>query len=205
MVAALALVVGGLCGYLIGDSVTNQSSTSVVAVSDGTPPSTAELIRKWPLLTLLLRVAEITRAFHDAFDGGTSQDAKEHAMQDGAALRQLRRSVDAFAKEHGYTSAQLAGTTITILDTNFIDETHAAAVRFTIAVPERGNVIVDRVRYAVVDSHHWKVALRTACDLLSLDGLIGPAPANPLTCRHCAPPPCSAHLGVVPWDVVDIR
>ena len=99
-------------------------------------------------------------------------------MQDGAALRQLRRSVDAFAKEHGYTSAQLAGTTITILDTNFIDETHAA-VRFTIAVPERGNVIVDRVGYAVVDSHHWKVALRTACDLLSLDGLIGPCPPTP--------------------------
>ena len=99
-------------------------------------------------------------------------------MQDGAALRQLRHSVNAYAETRGYTSAQLAGTTITILNTSFIDETHAA-VHFTLNVPERGNVIVDRVGYAVVDSQHWKVALRTACDLLSLDGLIGPCPPTP--------------------------
>ena len=99
-------------------------------------------------------------------------------MQDAAALRQLRRDSLAFAESHGLTTAQIAGATITVLDVNFIDETHAA-VNFTLTIPGRGDVIVDKVGYAVVDSGRWKVALRTSCDLLSLDGLIGPCPPTP--------------------------
>jgi hypothetical protein len=78
--------------------------------------------------------------------------------------------VRTYAQRYGYTSEQLAGTSVTVLGVVFIDEAHAA-VRFTITVPEHGDVLVDRVGYAFFDSGRWKVALRTACDLLSLNGL----------------------------------
>jgi hypothetical protein len=176
---ALVLVVGGLGGYLIGDSRNdNGSRTAVAAVSDGTPPSTApDALQVAPADPDAART-QIVQAFSDAFDGGTPAAAKDLALQDGAALRQLRRDVLAFALGHGYTGAALAGTRITVLDTTFIDETHAA-VHFTLTVPGRGDVIVDKVGYAVVDSGRWKVALRTACDLFSLDGFIGPCPPAP--------------------------
>ena len=178
-VAALVLVVGGLGGYLVGSSGgDSRADTSVAAVSDGTPPSTAGDAPQVAPADPEAARAEITQAFHDVFDGGTPEHATELAMQDGAALRQLRHDSIAFAEAHGLTAGQLAGGTITILGVNFIDETHAA-VNFTLTIPGRGDVIVDKVGYAVVDSGRWKVALRTSCDLLSLDGLIGPCPPRP--------------------------
>jgi hypothetical protein len=177
--AALFLVVGGVVGYVVGNSGGDSGSqTAVAAVSDGTPPSTApDALNVAPADPDAAR-AEIAQAFSDAFDGATPAAVKDLALQDGTALRQLRSDVLAYAQAHGYTNEQLAGTTITVLDSNFIDETHAA-VHFTLMVPGRGNVIVDKVGYAVYDSGRWKVALRTACDLLSLDGFIGPRPPAP--------------------------
>jgi hypothetical protein len=117
----------------------------------------------------------IVQAFEDAFDGTSLPAARDAATQDGAELSQLRRDVLAYAQRFGYTAEQLAGTKIDVLEVSFIDETHAT-VRFTLTVPGRGAVIVDKVGYAVLDGGRWKVALRTACDLLSLDGVIGRCP-----------------------------
>jgi hypothetical protein len=177
--AALFLVVGGVAGYVIGNSGGDSGSpTAVAAVSDGTPPSTApDALHVAPADPDAAR-AQIAQAFSDAFDGTAPAGVKDLALQDGPALRQLRADVLAYAMAHGYTGEQLTGTTMTVLDTSFIDETHAA-VHFTLTVPGRGNVIVDKVGYAVYDSGRWKVALRTACDLLSLDGFIGPCPPAP--------------------------
>ena len=82
------------------------------------------------------------------------------------------------AERFGYTAEQLAGTTISLRDIAFIDETHAV-VHFTLAIPGHGTILVDRVGYAVHTDGRWKVALRTACDLLSLDGLGRTCPPEP--------------------------
>ena len=169
---------GGLGGYLIGHTDTSPEARTSVAASDGTPPVTVPDAPGVEPADPIAARAQITQSFHAAFDGGASPAAKDAAFQAGDTLRDLRRDVLAFAKEHGYTAEQLAGTKITILDIRFIDETHAA-VRFTLTIPDRGDVIVDKVGYAVVDAGKWKVALRTACDLLSLDGVIGRCPPAP--------------------------
>lgn len=173
---ALVLVIGGVGGYLVGSAADEgPAPTSVAARSDGTPPVTtpdAALVE--PVDPVAARTA-IVQAFQDAFDGASPTSARDAATQDGAQLAQLRRDVLAYAQRFGYTAEQLAGTKIDVLDVSFIDETHAT-VRFTLAVPGRGDVIVDKVGYAVLDGGRWKVALRTACDLLSLDGVIGRCP-----------------------------
>jgi hypothetical protein len=178
LIAAIVvmLVVGGIGGYLVGrGDDAGPARTAVAARGDGTPPVTApESALVEPVDPVAARAA-ILQAFADAFDGGSSAAAKDAAVQDGAELRQLRTDVSAYAKRFGYTAEQLAGTTIRVLEVDFIDEAHAA-VRFTLTVPERGDVIVDKVGYAVLDGGRWRVALRTACDLLSLDGVIGRCP-----------------------------
>jgi hypothetical protein len=171
------LVVGGIGGYLVGRDGRDgaPTRTAVAAPGDGTPPATAaDSALVEPVDPVAARVA-IVQAFQDAFDGTSSNAAKATAVQDGDRLEQLRRDVFAYAQRFGYTPEQLAGTTISVLDVSFIDETHAA-VRFTLSVPGRGEVIVDKVGYAVLDGRRWKVALRTACDLISLDGVIGRCP-----------------------------
>ncbi len=176
---AVLLVAAGFAGYLIGHSGTGgPTRPAVAALGDGTPPSTAADALQVAPADPAAAEAQITQAFEDAFDGAAPESAKDVAVQDGAALRQLRHDVQAYAEAHRYTSAQLAGTTITVRDTSFIDETHAA-VHFTLTIPGHGDVIVDKVGYAVYDSGHWRVALRTACDLFSLDGFIGPCPPTP--------------------------
>jgi hypothetical protein len=178
LLAALVvmLVIGGIGGYLVGSAGDDgPTRTSVASRSDGTPPATtpdAALVE--PVDAVAARTA-IVHAFQDAFDGASLPSARDAATQDGTELAQLRRDVLAYAQRFGYTAEQLAGTKIDVLEVSFIDETHAT-VRFTLAVPGRGAVIVDKVGYAVLDGGRWKVALRTACDLLSLDGVIGRCP-----------------------------
>ena len=65
-----------------------------------------------------------------------------------------------------------------MLDTAFIDASHAV-VHFTLTIPGHGPILADRVGYAVLTDGRWKVALRTACDLLSLDGLGRTCPPAP--------------------------
>ncbi|HZP28515.1 MAG TPA: hypothetical protein VFC99_06160 [Acidimicrobiia bacterium] len=179
VVAAALVVAAGVGGYLVGDAGGHDATPTTVAAppSDGTPPATApDATLVEPVDPVAARAA-VTQAFEDAFDGSTLPAARDAATQDGAALHQLRDDVLAYARRFGYTPAQLAGTTITVLDVSFIDETHAS-VRFTITVPGRGEVMVDKVGYAVFDGGRWKVALRTACDLISLDGIVGRCPPS---------------------------
>jgi hypothetical protein len=164
------LVVAGLGGYLIGTANEDSGTGAVVAAqSDGLPSPEASSLALEPADAEAARAA-ITQAFHDALTGSSPDSTRAAAIQDGESLQPLRREVLTYALRYGYTSDQLAGTSVTVLGVAFIDEEHAA-VRFTITVPDHGDVLVDRVGYAFFDSGRWKVALRTACDLLSLNGL----------------------------------
>ena len=166
----VALVAAGFAGYLIGTANDDSGTGAVVATqSDGLPSPEASSLALEPADAEAARSA-IAQAFHDAFTGSTPDSTWAAAIQDGESLQGLRREVLTYAQRYGYTSEQLAGTSITLLGVAFIDEQHAA-VRFTVSVPDHGDVLVDRVGYAFFDSGRWKVALRTACDLLSLNGL----------------------------------
>jgi hypothetical protein len=166
LVAVLAL--GGIAGYLAGHS-NAPTEHAVVALNEGVPadPPVNSAIEPENVDGA---IAAITQAFHDAYDGGSPDAVRRAAVQHGRAIEVLRRDTLASAEARGYTAEQLAGTTIAVLDTSFVDETHAV-VHFTLAIPGHGPVLVDQVGYAVVDETRWKVSLRTECDLLSLSGL----------------------------------
>jgi hypothetical protein len=163
------LVVGGYVGYLIAPSINGGSAPRVSAFSNGIrtfppkgpsfEPRDADAAR-----------AAVASAFHAAIDGGVSDQARDAAIQDPARLRVPRSGAMEFALGHGYTNEQLLGTAISVLDTSFIDPTHAV-VRFSMTVPGHGEVLVDRVGYAIREGGRWRVALRTSCDLFSITGL----------------------------------
>jgi hypothetical protein len=175
VVAALSLaIVAAFGGFLIGSTSRGSDAASVVTAGDGVPdrPATSSAVEPADVLTAR---ADIVKAFQDAYTGGTPDDVRVAAIQRGTELSGLRRDITALAHASGYTAEQLDGTTVSVLDVTFIDETHAA-VRFTLSVPGHGDVLVDRIGFAVVDGSRWKVALRTACDLLSLNGVQRPCP-----------------------------
>jgi hypothetical protein len=172
------LVVGGMLGYAIGRSGDDQTTaTSIVALDDGTPGPDGNATAYEPANVDAAK-AEIAGAFSDAFDGGVPEPVKSAAIQDGASLQTLTRRSLERAQEFGFTRAELAGTSISVRATSFIDETHAI-VQFTLTVPGHGAILTDRVGYAVLDGGRWKVALRTVCDLLSLGGLGAQCPPAP--------------------------
>jgi hypothetical protein len=162
------LMLGGIVGYAIGAGNT-RTETAIVALNDGVPdaPSGDPRIEPDDVDTA---TAAITQAFRAAYDGGTPDATRRDAVQGGSELEDLRRDALASAAFRGFTTEQLAATTIEILGTTFVDRTHAV-VHFTMSIPGHGPVLVDQVGYAVIDGGHWKVSLRTACDLLSLSGL----------------------------------
>jgi hypothetical protein len=166
------LAVGGLAGYAIGrdDAGTDTVAVASDAAFDREPQPAA-------LTPADLGVARagVTSAFETAYTGSVPEPQRTAAIQDGASLEPRRRQVVAVALAHGYTTEQFAASTIDVLDVQFIDEDHAV-VRFTLTVPGHGDVLVDRVGYAVREDGAWRVALRTACDLLSLGGAAGPCP-----------------------------
>jgi len=164
------LVLGATAGFLIGrNDETSSEKVSVAVLDDGTPPSGRSASGYEPR-DLAGTTAEIGSAFHAAFDGSAPTADKLDAIQDGAAIQPLFEQSSAEAEQHGYSREQLAGSTITILDTSFIDATHAV-VRFSITIPGHGQILSDRIGYAIQSDGRWRVALRTVCDLLSLDGL----------------------------------
>jgi hypothetical protein len=166
----VVLVLGGFAGYLVGHSTDEGTTPSaVVALDDGVPASPAASGHYVPENIETAR-NEIASAFHEAFDGSVTEHVRADAIQDGQALQPLTKETQLLAQRFGYTPEQLAGTTTSVLDTSFIDDTHAV-VHFTIAVPGHGEILADRVGYAVLTNGRWQVALRTACDLLSLSGL----------------------------------
>lgn len=172
----VVLVIGSVVGYAIGAGNT-RTETAIVALNDGAPDAPPGDERIEPD-DVDAAVAAITRAFHDAYDGVTPGPTRRAAMQGGPELEGLRRDALASAQLRGFTAEQLAGTTIEILGTTFVDRTHAV-VHFTLTLPGIGPVLVDQVGYAVIDGARWKVSLRTACDLLSLSGLGQPCPPRP--------------------------
>jgi hypothetical protein len=172
LLAVLAL--GGVGGYLIGHTGRDSAPAAVAVPGEGLPPVDASNPALEPADIVAARAA-IAQAFSDAYAGGVPEDVRNAAIQDGSKLLTLRRESLAYAARYGYTSEQLAGSSIAVLGVTFIDEMHAA-VRFTITIPEHGDVLVDRVGYAIFDGGRWKVALRTACDLLSLGGLRSSCP-----------------------------
>jgi hypothetical protein len=176
VVVALIGVAAG--AFALGESRSSRSSPRAVApLDDGTPPIVrSDVARVNPANPKLAR-AEVARAFHDAFTGTTPVAARDAAVQDGASLHGIQEQMARDAVANGYTGQQLAGTTITVRGVEFIDAAHAVA-HFTLSVPDRGDVIVDRVGFAVLDAHRWRVALRTMCDLLSLEGSIGKCPPS---------------------------
>ena len=52
-------------------------------------------------------------------------------------------------------------------------------MQFSLTIPGHGEILRDRVGYAVLVDGRWKVALRTECDLLSLNGLGAQCPPAP--------------------------
>jgi hypothetical protein len=167
------LAVGGITGYLVGHT-TDGDTGPRVALDDGAPGFASHAPAFEPANVEATR-ALISQAFHSAFDGGVPQSEKVAAIQYGSTLEPLARESQQFVEQFGYTAEQIAGTSITVLDTSFIDATHAI-VHFSLTIPGHGVVLVDRVGYAVYVDGRWKVALRTECDLLSLNGLGGQCP-----------------------------
>ena len=168
------LAVGGLVGFAIGRDDSGSDLQPIAVASDGVADAATEPAALAPT-DLEAAQAGVERVFHDAYSGGVTEAERTAAIQDGASLGALRKEQLADAAAHGYTAEQLAGTTIDVLGVQFIDEDHAA-VRFTISVPGHGDVLVDRIGYAVRLDGRWKVTLRTACDLLSLGGSRRPCP-----------------------------
>ena len=177
LVAAVFVVVlafGGIAGFLIGQDSQGPGTRTVAARSDGLPPPEAASPGLEPADVNAARVG-VTQAYVDVYSGSSSDRMRAAATQDGLALQTLRGEVVANAQRHGYTIEQLAGATVNVLSVTFIDETHAV-VRFTLSIPGHGDVLVDVVGYSVFEDGRWKVAARTACDLLSLNGLRRPCP-----------------------------
>jgi hypothetical protein len=165
----MALLVGVGVGVVLGSRSDSGSSRAVVALADGVPGPRPPSATFQPADVKASRAA-VVQAFHDAFDGPVSEVDWIAATQDGRALLRLRAESVKRAEKFGYTPEQFAGTTVDVLDVSFIDDTHAV-VKFTLTIPGHGPVLVDRVGYAILDGRRWRVALRTACDLLSLSGL----------------------------------
>jgi len=173
---ALLLVGAVAAGFFVGRD-TVGGGDRVIAVEDGTPSAAASDVAVEPADVEAARAAVI-QAFEDAYTGTTPQALKDEAIQNSEQLAPLTQRVLSYAKRFGFTPEQLAGTTIDVSGVVFIDETHAA-VRFTLSIPPRGPVMVDRIGYAVFTGGRWRVSMRTACDLLSLTGLG----------EQCPPPP----------------
>jgi hypothetical protein len=180
LVASIAtvLILGSFGGYLVGRSTDDgPARRTVVALSDGLPASPPSGDNYEPA-NVDAATAEIAGAFHSAYDGGVAESVRASAIQDGPSIEALTKASRASAERFGYTPEQLAGASISVLDTSFIDDTHAV-VHFTLTIPGHGPILADRAGYAVLADGRWRVALRTACDLLSLSGLGSQCPSAP--------------------------
>ena len=167
--AVAVLVIGVLAGYVVGHAGDEHGAAVNAALDDGAPRFASPAPRFEPA-NVGAAMAAIDQAFHSAFDGGVDPRQKADAIQNAAGIESLTQSARQNAIRFGYTAEQLAGATISVLATRFIDSTHAI-VQFSLTIPGHGEILRDRVGYAVLVDGHWKVALRTECDLLSLNGL----------------------------------
>ena len=177
--AVAVLVIGVLAGYVVGHAGDEHGAAVNAALDNGTPRFASPAPRFEPA-NMSAAMAAIDQASHSAFDGGVDLRQKADAIQNAAGIESLTQSAKARqnAIRFGYTAEQLAGATISVLATRFIDSTHAI-VQFSLTIPGHGEILSYRVGYAVLVDGRWKVALRTECDLLSLNGLGAQCPPTP--------------------------
>jgi hypothetical protein len=173
----LVLVVGSLVGFLVGRSSTDGQTDGVSIAARNSVPSTPSADTPLQPADVAAAMSAIGTAFHDGFDGAASEPARIAATQGGKALVDLWTESAQLATRFGYTAEQIAGTTIVVSNISFIDATHAI-VRFTLSIPGHGDVLADRIGYAVFTDGRWKISTRTACDILSLGGAIKDCPPS---------------------------
>lgn len=169
--AAGVLTAGLAVGYAIGAS--GSPDTDVVAVRGRAPTTPPEQLDIEPS-DVDAAVAEIGRAFQDAWAGSSTDEQHRDAVQGGDEIEHLRKRAAEVAQALGVTTEQIAGVTVEVVDTSFIDPAHAV-VRFILTIPGRPSYL-DKVGYAVHVDGRWKVSLRTACEILTLSGLGDPCP-----------------------------
>jgi len=173
----LVLVVGSVVGFLVGQSSTDGRTDSVsIAARDSLDPTPNADTPLQPA-DVAAAMSAIGTAFHDGFDGASPESGRIAATQGGSEMVQLWHESAQLATRFGYTAEQIAGTTIVVSNISFIDATHAI-VRFTLSIPGHGDVLVDRIGYAVFTDGRWKISTRTACDILSLGGAIRDCPPS---------------------------
>ena len=173
------LVVGVAAGFAIGRAgETSPTQTAVVAARRRNAARTGGDVRRSNRPTSSRPASRSRRRSTARTPAACPAQEKDAATQGGEHLRALVDEAKSRAQQFGYTAEQLAGTTISVRDTAFIDESHAV-VHFTMSIPGHGPILADRVGYAVHTGGRWKVALRTVCDLLSLDGLGRTCPPAP--------------------------
>jgi hypothetical protein len=173
----LVLVVGIAVGFLVGQSSTDGRTDSVSVAARSETDSTPSADTPLRPADVATAISAIGTAFHDGFDGASPESARIAATQGGATMVELWHDSVEFAAQFGYTAEQIAGTTILVRDISFIDATHAI-VRFTLSIPGHGDVMVDRIGYAVFTDGRWKISSRTACDIVSLTGALKNCPPS---------------------------
>jgi hypothetical protein len=141
------------------------------ATSDGGKETTAVVIPRTPAVADIYAPEDLRRAgveiseSYRAVFGPANDQAKVAAMQLGPQLLPLLHRSAEIAQRFGYTQDQITRNVVTVSDPSFIDATHAI-VKFSIAIPEHGMVVKDRVGYAVQTDGRWQVAARTVCDIV---------------------------------------
>ena len=178
------LAVGTFGGFLVGRSGDEPAARTVLAPSNGLSNGLPRVANPSVRLEPRDRTRRVPRSPRRTTTPTTAapRPAKDAALQYGKELDAARRQATDQALQHGYTTDQLNGSSIEVLDVSFIDPSHAA-VRFTITVPGHGTVLQDRVGYAVVDRGRWKVA---AANVLRRAVALGPAPGLPVPLRSDA-------------------
>lgn len=159
VLAGVCLAVGGV---VVGLAVagTRDDGATVTAPEAATAPAAPALVPGDPEAAR----AAIAGAYHDVFTSNVAAGQRSAAVQAGFDPSLFARGRDAGLALH-LTSDQLAGVTVSTTDIAFVDATHAT-VTFVIDVPGNAALSVPHAGYAVYEDGRWKVAWRTACDVL---------------------------------------
>lgn len=160
---AVALGVGlAVTGLLAGLGLARADDVApVVAPAEATSTTAAPALV--PTDAVAARAA-IAGAYHDVFTAGVSTEQRSAAVQSGFDTDIFARGRDAGLAAN-LTPEQLSAVTVSTSDITFVDSAHAT-VSFAIEVPGNAVISAPRTGYAVYESGRWKVAWRTACDVM---------------------------------------
>jgi hypothetical protein len=156
---SLVAVVLAVLAFAVGTAVSDNGDTTAVVIPKASPEADV-----YAPADLTRAANDIAQAYRQVF-GPADDQTKVAAIQLGPELLPtLRRSAE-IAQRFGYTKDQLSGNVVTVSEPSFIDATHAI-VRFSIAIPDHGTPVKDRIGYAVQVNGRWLVAARTVCDIV---------------------------------------